>query len=204
MKTAAALAEIARRTDSEAARRLFRRSACQPHESKNRLRQQTATHSQDGLLGCTQRATNLRRASTADCFDKRFVEWVYNSPMTFRLLGFILLLVSLGCANWSIPVPDNPHVYSGGEPAYLSPEEKFEKQWRLIEEGCEFVDLDIEADWGCCGRSDGNCRAAKIAAKRIKREMKRIKEAEKQLREEREAAPPDPGTIRFGKGPLRL
>ena len=129
-----------------------------------------------------------------------------------RLVGVSLFLVvfSTGCARCiSCGVPaSSPHVYSGGEEAYLSPEEELEAVKREIRRHCHFKhDLDPTFDTPESYSSDPvkrdeareKCYQLKVQGSELHEGILRLQELSEQAEAEDQ---PSPGTIRFGDGPL--
>ena len=123
--------------------------------------------------------------------------------------GFLFLaILSAGCARTFIPAT-TPHVYSGGDQAYLSPEGELEAVKREIRRFCfhkhdldptmDFPDLEYDSN----DENRERCYQLKVQGLKLHEGILRMQE----LQEEAETATedegtPDRGRVRFGDGPL--
>ena len=121
------------------------------------------------------------------------------------LILILLAAVACGCARGPFVPHTVPHVYSGGEPAYVSPEQELEEVKREIRKFCfhkHDLDPTMDSPDHDYSRTDENrerCYQLKVRGRSIKRGIKRMRE----LSEEADVQDqPSPGTIRFGGGPL--
>ena len=122
--------------------------------------------------------------------------------------SLFLAVLATGCVRHHIGVPvSTPHIYSGGTPVYVSPEEELEEIKRQVRKYCYHKnDLDPSRDspsWGHLfdGKSYERCYELKLKGRNLKKSIKRMRQASEEAAEEPQPLP-DPGTVRFGNGPL--
>lgn len=123
--------------------------------------------------------------------------------------GFLFLgIFAAGCARTRINVlrSTNPHVYSGGEAAYLSDEEELAQVKAEIARICYTDTLDPDMDSPRITSYDRDyevhrerCRSLKVRGREIRKTIKRLRELTEEAESEDQ---PSPDTIRFGDGPL--
>ena len=127
--------------------------------------------------------------------------------------GFLFLAIPFtGCVKSFIPAT-TPHVYSGGQPAYLTTEDELEAVKREIRRHCHFKhDLDPTFDFPEEVSTDPieddenreRCYQLKVRGAKLHASILRSQELEEEAAQAaaEDQGTPDRGRVRFGDGPL--